>query len=236
MLAGVFRKAFAAALLALLCATTAAAGETGPRLSVEGHGEVAATPDMATVSVGVLREARTADAALDATSAAMAAVLSRLEAAGLEGRDIRTSGISLSPRWDQAEKRDGPPRIAGFTARNQLTLRVRDLALLGAVLDAVVTEGANELGGVAFGLADESIPLAEARRRAVADALTRARLYAEAAGVRLVRIVHIGESGGGIPYPRAEMAMMAREMAGAVPVAEGELTVSAGVSLVFEIE
>lgn len=236
MPADFIRHALAATLAAALSLTAAAAEEQEPQLSVEGRGEVAVTPDLATVSVGVLREAETAEAALAANNAAMAAVLARLEAAGLESRDIRTSAISLAPRWDRPEKSTQPPGIVAFTARNQLSLRVRDLSLLGEVLDAVVGDGANELGGIAFGLADDSAALAEARRRAVADARARAQLYAEAAGVKLGRILHIGESGASIPYPQAEMAMMARDAASAVPVAEGEMTVSAGVSLVFEIE
>lgn len=230
------RHALVGAVFAASWLTAAMAAEEAPRLTVEGRGEVAVTPDIATVTVGVLREAKTAGEALAANNQAMAAVLARVEAAGLAPRDIRTSAISLSPRREQPEKATQPPAIVGFTARNQLSLRVRDLATLGAVLDAVVGEGANELGGVAFGLSDETETLAEARRRAVADALSRARLYAEAAGVTLGRILQIGETGADIPFPRAEMAMMARDAAGAVPVAEGEMTVSAGVSLVFEIE
>lgn len=218
-----------------LAPATGARADDDRRMTVEGQGEVQRAPDLARVSVGVVTEDDTAAGALERNSAAMADVLAALEAAGLPARDVRTSEISLSPRWTQPHNTDAPPRITGFTASNGLQLVVRDLDRLGVVLDAVVRSGGNRLGGISFGLADPAEALAEARRRAVADALARAELYTGAAGVGLGRIVSIHESGSpGIPRQlmRAEMAMADA----GVPVADGEITISAGVSIVFELD
>lgn len=212
----------------------AAPAQEAPRaITVSGEGEVSAVPDMAIVTVGAQSEADTAAEALSATSAAVAAALEVLEAAGVEGRDIQTSGISLSPRMVWPSDGNGAPRIEGYVASNQLTVRVRDLAGLGAVLDAVVSSGANTLGGVAFTLSDPAAARDDARRAAVADARARAALYAEAAEVPLGAVREIAEEGFSQPMPRmmAEAAMADA----APPVAPGEVTISARVRMVFDI-
>lgn len=228
-----------ALILAVGLAAGPAAAESAPprQIVVEGRGEVQRTPDFATVSMGVASEAATAAEALAANTAAMTEVFAALAAAGIEPRDIRTTEVSLAPRWHHPQDRKSELRIVGFTASNQVAVRVRELAKLGAVLDAVVQGGANRLGGVSFGLSDESEALSEARRRAVADALARAELYTSAAGVGLGRVMTITESGGfGIPRPLQRSDMMLAAEAAPVPVAEGELTISAGVSIVFELD
>lgn len=215
-------------------AFAAPAQEAQRTISVSGEGEVSAVPDMAVITVGAQAEADTAAEALAATSAAVAAALEVLDAAGVEGRDIQTSGVSLSPRMVWPDRNGSePPRIEGYVASNQLTVRVRDLASLGVVLDAVVSSGANTLGGVTFTLSEPNAARDEARRAAVADARTRAALYAEAAGVVLGGVREIAEEGLSQPMPRmmAEAAMSDA----AVPVAPGEVTISARVRMVFDI-
>ena len=217
------------ALLAL--AGGAALAEESGRLTVTGEGRVAAAPDMATVRFGVTVREKTAQAALAAASRAMEKVLARVREAGIEPRDIRTDALSLSPLW--SERGSGQTRrITGYVASNQLTVRVRDLPSLGGLLDAVTASGANTFNGLSFALSEPGPALDEARRRAVADAMARARLYAEAAGVRLGPLLELTETGGLAPPIRARQMAMAAE---AVPVAEGELVVRAGVTMVFAI-
>lgn len=233
------RLPLAALILALGLAAGPVAAESAPprQIVVEGRGEVQRVPDFAIVAIGVTSEAATAAEALAANTAAMTEVFAALAAAGIEPRDIRTTEVGLAPRWHHPEDRRSEPRIVGFTASNQVAVRVRELARLGAVLDAVVQGGANRLGGVNFGLSDEAEALAEARRRAVADALARAQLYTTAAGVGLGRVMTITESGGfGIPRPFQRADMMLAAEAAPVPVAEGEMNISAGVSIVFELD
>ncbi len=203
------------------------------RIVVSGSGVVTATPDMATVSVGVQQEARTARQAMDATSSAMQSILSQLEAAGIELRDIQTTNIGLTPRYQHSN--DGrPPRVTGYIASSTLSVRVRELEDLGGVLDAVVSDGANTLSGLTFGISDIEELQSAARADAVSDAIAKAGGLAEAAGVTLGPILSIVEGGGGsVPQPVLRGAMM--EAAMDVPVASGEMSVRQQVTLTISI-
>jgi uncharacterized protein len=211
------------------------AQEMPPMITVTGDGMVNALPDMATVSIGVTTEADTAREALDTNNTNLAAALAQLKAAGIEDRDIQTTGLSLNPRYDyNRTKSDGTAQMTGFIATNGVTVRVRDVAQVGAVLDAVVTDGANTLGGIVFGLQDPDPRMDEARKDAVTDARRKAELYAAAAGVKLGAIQSISEQGGyssPIPMPMQERAFKDA----AVPVAAGELGVTASVTIVWLI-
>lgn len=211
------------------------ADDPARQITVTGEGVVEAAPDMATVSLGVVTEARTAAAALRANSEDMAAILSRLAEAGIADRDMQTSGLSVNPRWDNRSTSGGRPQITGFVASNQLTVRVRELAALGGLLDTLVGEGANNLGGISFGLQEPRPLQDEARRRAVADARARASLFAEAAGVTLGAVISIDELGGGMPRPQVLGRMEMALSADAVPVAAGELSLRAQVQMVFAL-
>ncbi|MBT8475750.1 MAG: SIMPL domain-containing protein [Alphaproteobacteria bacterium] len=204
------------------------------RISVSGEGRVEAVPDMATVRLGVTTQAPGAREAIDDNSRAMAAVLDRLAGLGVAERDIQTQGFSVSPRWEN--RSNAPARIAGFVAQNRVAIRVRDLDALGGILDAVARDGANSFDGLSFGLQEPGPVQDAARRAAVADARARAALYAEAAGVELGRLLSLGDVGAGpqpgpMPMARAEMAMVSD----AVPMAAGELSITAQVLMVFEI-
>lgn len=210
-------------------------------LRVTGEGQVEAAPDMAVITLGVQSRAATAEAALAETSGRVAAVLDTLRAAGVLPRDMQTSGLSLAPEWENPRApgrdpgRDGeePPRIIGFIASNMLTVRLRDLPALGGVLDQIVKAGANSFNGLQFTVSNLRELQDEARRRAVADARARADLYAGAAGVTLGVVRSLTETGGAQPRP-----FLARDMAMAaesVPVAEGEITISATVEVTYSI-
>lgn len=226
-----FLPLFAGAMLLALPAF--AADPVPATISVSGEGRVEVVPDLATVSLGVTTDADTASAAMAANSDAVAQVLERLKAAGIEPRDVQTSGLSLGPRYDYGRGDGTPPKLVGYTVSNMVTVRVRALDKLGGVLDGVVADGANTLNGLGFGLAEDGEARDEARRRAVADARRRAELYAEAAGVKLGRLVSINEAGGNYaPMPMAEAAFA---KSADVPIAAGEVGISANVSLLYEI-
>jgi uncharacterized protein YggE len=210
------------------------AEEAARLLTVTGTGDVARSPDMAIIDVGVVHEETSAEAALSRTSEAMQRMQTRLAEEGVEARDIQTTQLSLSPIYDRTQRNDEPPRIVGFRAVNAVTVRVRDLGKTGAVLGALVGDGANRVGGISFTLQDGQEAMDEARRRAVADARRKAELMAEAAGVTLGQVRDIREVGGGRPQPMP-MARMASE-AMDVPIAEGEVGLNASVTLIYEIE
>lgn len=226
------------ALAILLCAFplgTAFASEHIPTLSITGKGEVAAAPDVATISLSVSNEGATAREALSANSANMAAVIERMKAAGIEERLIQTSGLSVSPRWDHGRNDGRPPRITGYIASNQVTARIEDLEKLGRILDDAVSDGANGLGGISFGLKDPKPAISEARRLSVQDAVEQAELYAEAAGVRLLRITGITPQGSFRPIPMMAARSMSADMMEAVPVSGGEVETRSEVTITWEI-
>lgn len=194
---------------------------------------MAGRPDMATITLGVTTEAATAAEAMAGNSEKLGRVLQRLKEAGLEDRDLQTSGLSLNPNWTQSPEGEAP-RIAGYVASNMLTVRVRALDRLGAVLDQAVQDGANTLQGVSFGLVDPQPAMDEARRKAVARAQARAQLLTEAAGVQLGPILEIREGGDGYrpPMPMYREAAMDAP----VPMAEGEIETTAQVTLVYELK
>jgi uncharacterized protein YggE len=219
-----------------LVALPAFAEDAAPAvISVTGEGRVEAPPDMATVSLGVQTDADTAAAAMAENSARLVAVIERLKAAGIEPRDIQTSGLSLGPRYDYSKQDGTPPQVVGYTASNMVTVRVRALDTVGGVLDAVVADGANTLNGLGFGLADDRPLKDEARREAVADAAAKAALYAEAAGVKLGRVRSIAEAGGYMPPMPMAMEAAGYAKSADVPVAPGELAITASVAVVYEI-
>lgn len=203
-------------------------------ISTSGTGAVEAAPDMATITLGVTQEARLATEAMDAGSAAARAVLTRVEQAGIAPRDVQTSDVSLQPVWSRdSVSNNTTPRVTGYVARNTLSIRVRDLDTLGAILDAVVQEGANTFNGLRFSLQNPEPVIAEARAAAVKDAMARAEQLAAAAGVTLGAVRSISESGGRFRPEMMEMA--AARVAADVPIAAGELSMTAQVSMVFEI-
>lgn len=222
-------------LMQLVAIGTARSDAADPaRISVTGLGQVEAPPDMATITLGVTQQAEQAADAMAATSRAVGGILERLDAMGLEPRDLQTRRLSLSPVWSNRSGSSGaPPAITGFVASNTVLVRVRALERLGGILDAVIAEGANDFNGLEFSLQDPEPIRDQARARAVEDGIRKARLLAQAAGVTLGPVLSISEQDGGRPAPMM-MEMSAR--AADVPVAAGEVSMRATVSMVFAIE
>ncbi|MEM1154422.1 MAG: SIMPL domain-containing protein [Pseudomonadota bacterium] len=229
--------------LLLLCVTPAYAqlSEPSPMISVVGTGTAEVAPDMAMLQLTVTREAETARAALDANSAAMTKVLASLRDEGIAERDLQTSNFSIQPKYvypsKQSQGADRTPKIVGYTVRNGLTVRVRDLEKLGGIIDKSVTLGVNQGGNITFSNDNPSSTIAEARKRAVADARDKAQTLAEAAGVSLGKIMQISEHSGRVsPMPIEQADMMAsRAAAESVPVAAGESAYQVTVNMSYAI-
>lgn len=231
------------ALIPLLAVTalSAPAFAAEASVSITGRGEVTAAPDTAFINSGVVTQGATAREALDANSATMNQLLEALKAAGIEPRDIQTSGFSVNPNYVYTDARDAngyslPPKITGYQVMNTVNVRVRDLPGLGAVLDKAVTVGSNTINGISFSIADPSALYDEARKAAFADARKKAELYASVAGEPLRGVRSISENQG---YPQPPMPYMMKsataDMAAAVPVAGGELTYSIDVQVTWAL-
>jgi len=216
----------------MLWPVLAHAQDDARQIVVTATGSASAAPDMAVLRIGVTREARTASEAMRTASEAAAKVLDQVGAAGIEPRDVQTSSVSLYPVQDHTNGRT--PVIRGYVASNDLTVRVRDLGALGGLMDTVVSEGANNMNGLSFSMAEPGPVETRARAAAVAEAHAKAETLAQAAGVALGPVQTIAE-GGDVPGPLPMMREMA-SMDAAVPVAAGELDIRITVTVVYAIE
>ena len=236
-----FRLAATIAVLFAIAAMPARAWEKPFRFSVTGHGEVKARPDIAILTLGTQTRAKTAAQALAANTKAMRAVFDLLKSKfGVAEKDMATSNFAITPVYEHHPQRPGkptpPPRLAGYDVSNTLTVRVRHLDRLGAIIDAVVRAGANRVQSIGFGFSDRRKLLDEARRKAVQDAKARAKLYAEAVGFTLGPVVEVREGGARpLPVRRMRMARAAAMEAPAapVPIARGEQSVSVNVTITW---
>ena len=242
---------------ALLAASTLAACSTAPMASAQtppqnwntppmssiqpettitltGKGTVDHAPDIANISVGVNVEAETATLAMSQQAERMNGVFTAVKAAGVADRDMQTSNLSLNPVYDYPPNQK--PRLRGYNASNQITIKVRDLKNLGKTLDAVVKSGGNTSNGISFDIDKPEQFQDEARISAIQDAAKKAELYAKAVGYKVKRIVTVSEN----DYtPRPPMPVMMRmqvnQAADATPVAAGEVSLEQTVSVTFEL-
>ncbi|WP_137130264.1 SIMPL domain-containing protein [Rhizobium sp. FY34] len=211
-----------------------------PTISVTGEGRAAMAPDMAVISLSVVRMGDTAQAALTDNNAAMTVVMEALRGQGIAERDIQTSDFSIFPRYSQPDPirpQDGSemPKITGYQVSNSLTVRVRDLKKLGALLDQSIKLGINQGGQISFTNADPKGAMDEARRNAVTDAMAKAATLAQAAGGSLGPVISIVESSlRPEPMPLMRSMAMAKE-ADSVPVASGENTYMVLVEMKFSL-
>ena len=233
----------AASLAATAAGATAANAQTpvtvepmipaaGTVLDVSAEGRTTRVPDVATIRAGVVSQAATAAAALSDNAQRMNRVLAALKKAGVAPRDIATASVGLSPQYRYAENQ--PPVITGYQATNSVSVRFRDVAKSGVILDALVGEGANQIDGPNLSIDQPDAALDEARADAVKRARARAELYARAAGMRVTRIVSITENGenAGSPNPPVFMARaaMAKD---STQIVAGEKDVTVSISVRF---
>ncbi len=232
-------KSLLAAALLITSLSTAFAEDTKliRNISLAGHGEVRATPDLAVVNMGVLSSAVTAREALDANTKAMNDLMAVLKTASIDSKDISTSNFSVNPRYDYGQNNGQPPKVTGYDVSNTVSVTVRKLEAIGSLLDRAVSSGSNQINGISFSIANPQAALDEARREAVKDAKRKAELYRTATSVTLGNIISLSE--GQAYQPPQPMMMQAKAMssdAGNVPIAQGEQVIAADVNIVWEIK
>jgi uncharacterized protein YggE len=227
------RALLVAALLALAIALAAAtlpgeassAAAEGGGITVLGTASVSSVPDRAELSFGVESQGETARAALAANAAEMRKVIAALKAAG--GTDVKTQYVSLSPRYNERSE----PR--GFVAVNSVSTTIEQLARAGAVIDAAVEAGANQVYGPSLSSGDRTALYRQALKLAVANARGSAQVLAEAAGVSLGRVTALVEGGGAPqPLPYAADKAMAVE---STPIEPGTQQTTASVTVTFSV-
>lgn len=233
---GVFLAVAGAALPAL-------AQQAGPAeavITVSGEGEASLAPNMAILQLGVVSEDDAAATALKTNNLAMAKVLKMLTDQNVAERDIQTNGFDVVPRYREVSNGKGenkPPVIDGYRVSNGLTVRVRDLAKLGGVIDGSVQLGVNQAGDIRFTNDKPELAINDARKQAMEDAIAKAKALTEAAGIKLGRIVSIHENSAR-PFEQTMMmkTSMARDMPMApTPIAAGENTYHVTVNVTFAL-
>jgi len=208
-------------------------------ISLSGTGVVEAQPDEGYITLGVNTKAATSAEAVRDNTKAMQSVYEALSVFEIQKKDVQTTQFSVQQNYkyikDEQGNRNAVPD--GFVVTNMVRITVCNLDQFGKVLDAVVQNGANVVHGITFGSSKADELLDEARARAVADALRKARIYTKGLDVSLGDVLTITESGSyNQPnYKYARMAMVA-EAASDVPVSGGSLSFSMTVSIVWEIE
>ncbi|HEX7948148.1 MAG TPA: SIMPL domain-containing protein [Phenylobacterium sp.] len=202
--------------------------------SLSAYGETRVAPDMATINLGVMTEAKTAAEALSANATRMNAVIASLKKAGIADKDIQTSNLNVAPQYRYVQNE--APVLTGYQVSNQVTVTVRDLKKLGGAVDATVGAGANQVNGISFGLADPTAAENAAREAAVKALTAKADLYARATGYRISRLVSLSEGGGYAAPPPMPLPMMAAraQFKDSTPVAAGELNVRIDINGLYE--
>ncbi len=207
---------------------------TGTRLDIVAQGSVKRVPDVAIISAGVVTTARDAKSAMASNATAMARVLTALRGAGVADRDMATAQISLNAQYRYVENQ--APIVTGYQATNSVTVRFRDIAKSGAILDALVAAGTNQINGPTLTLDKPDAAQDEARADAIKTARARAELYARAAGLTAKRIVAIRETSavqGPMPMDYARGVLV--QSAAKSEIVPGEQDVGVTLSVTFEL-
>jgi uncharacterized protein YggE len=209
---------------------------SGTRLDISATGEVTRVPDVAIISTGVVTRAARATAAIQQNAARMERVRAALKRAGIADKDIQTSSINLNPEYRYEQNKS--PILTGYTASNQVSVRFRDIAKTGEILDVLVAEGANQINGPSLTIDKPEEALDEARLKAVAAGRARADLYARALGMRVSRLLSVSETGGyAVPPPMPMYARVEAMSADAsTKIDPGEQKVSVSVAMSFELQ
>ncbi|MBN1258290.1 SIMPL domain-containing protein [Candidatus Peregrinibacteria bacterium] len=206
-------------------------------ITVQGEGKVSVVPDLATLNVSVLSEAKTVKQVIADNTAKMNQVIAKMKELGIKEKDMTTSQYNLNPQYYYPENRK--PVISGYQLNQTLSLKIRNLDLVDNVIDGATALGANNVYGLNFGLDDDSKAKAEAREKAFAAAKAKAEVMANAAGVSLGRVYTFSE---GYDYPRPQpvyyaKTMMAEDTAGSAPdIQTGSQEYTVTINMTYEIE
>ena len=220
---------------AMAQSTVAVAPVQGTLVEIVASGKATRVPDLAIVSAGVQTQSANASQAIEQNAARMERVRTALKRAGIADADIQTSQLSLNPEYRYAQNQ--PPKLTGYRATNTVSVKFRDLKRTGAILDALVAEGANQINGPSLTIDKPEGALDEARMKAIASGRARADVYARALGMRVTRLVSVSEAGSSMPRPMPMMRMAVAEEAAdaSSQIDPGTQDLSVSVTMTFEL-
>lgn len=209
-----------------------------PVLVVNGTAQILVAPDEATVRLGIVRQAPTAQSAQEQANVVAKEILNAIVKLGVMADQIQTARLMLSPVYAprNPESRDAP-RIVAYNATNTVSVRLSNLALVGAVIDAGLKAGTNQVEGVQFGLRNDLPAREAALKQAVQEARSKAQVMADALRVNLEDVLEASEGGVSI-VPFAETGIAQRVALAAdtsTPVSPGQIQIQANVTIRFRI-
>jgi uncharacterized protein len=230
-------------LMLVFCGVVGVAGLAAPthaqappaRVVVSGEGKVNVIPDLAQVRSGVTTNAKNVKEAVESNSRIMAAIITALTESGIAQKDIQTAQFSIQPVYSSQDQHS-ESKVTAYRVSNQVIAKIRHIDKLGDVLERLAAAGATDVWNIDFMVSDPSKALDEAREAAIADARRKAEVFARAAGATLGRVVTIEEEGATAePLSTRNRAMAAAREAAPVPIASGENTLRAVVTVGFDL-
>lgn len=202
-------------------------------INVSGTGKVYVVPDVAYIYIGVRSQADKVGDALNDNNAQAAQVAASLKELGVDTKDIQTTAFNVYPQQEYGP--DGSVTRNYYTVENTVYVTVRELGKLSDILDAVVRSGANSINGISFDVQDRAAAEAEARKLAIADARARAEEISTAAGIQIGQVINLSvySSGSAVAMYDAKGGSM---MESSVPIAAGQMVISADANITYHIK
>ncbi len=201
-------------------------------MSVSGQARVTASPDFATINLGVITEDKDAVVAQKANATAMDKVIASIKASGVKAEDMKTVNYSIQPKYNYNEV-TRQSNIIGYTVRNSVNVTVRDLTKTGSIIDAAAQSGVNTTSNINFGLSNYEKFYNEALGKAVIAAKKKADTIAEALGVELIAPISVNEGGGYSPLSNYAVYDMKAASSSQTPIETGSLEITANVSIIY---
>ncbi len=225
-------------------------------ITLSGHGEVSAVPDIANVYFTLRKELKTAKEAQDAVAEKEKSALDFLKSKNIADQDIKTVNVSVYPKYDYVRALcpqvgvngvsgasydcgNRKQALTGYEASESITVKIRNTDDAGAIMQGLGNVGVSDLTGPNFAIDDEDGLKAEARKKAIDDAREKAKVLAKDLGVRLGRIANFSESGNYYPIMYGKTAMMdsvASSASAPAEIPKGENTISSEVTITYEIK
>lgn len=205
-------------------------------ISVSGHAEIKAQPDVAYLNMGVTTQGKTPDAASRLNATQTTALINALRRANVAQADIHTQGFFVQPQYDY---RTQPAVLTGYEATNSIQVTVHVLANAGPLLDTATRAGATQVGDISFDLVNRQSVQRQALMAAVRDARARADVLAQAADVGVGRLLSLGDSTAPTvverPYPMMRSAVSASAAQAPTPISPQQIVITADVSAMYAI-
>ncbi|SFK52602.1 SIMPL domain-containing protein [Methylocapsa palsarum] len=209
-----------------------------PSITTTGSASAEVEPNIATITLGAVTERPTASEAASENARAAQAIVAEIKAQGVEARDVRTLAVTLSPVYDETLDANGrliKRKLRGYSARNDLSIRVRQMAKAGALARQLIDKGANSFGGVVFEYESREEKFDALRTAAVRDALRKATSYVNGLGLKLGRVLEISTPSPHAFAPAAMAKSVQSDPASAIPIEPGVETLQTDVQVSWEL-